>query len=107
MSSVAQRRKKPSEGYKSGIVKSIVTADTRGRLTLGAISKGKSFRVSLNEKGQIVLDPVKAVPEREAWLWENEQALHSVKKGIEEAARGETRSLGSFAGFADIEIGDD
>lgn len=103
MSSAIEREKKTS----AKVTKKIVTADSRGRLTLGRIGKGRSFQMSLSEEGQIVLDPVKTVPEREAWLWANEQALDSVKRGISEAACGETHSLGSFADFADIEIDDD
>lgn len=38
--------------------------------------------------GKIVLDPMKAVPEREAWLYQNPEALASVKRGLKDAAEG-------------------
>jgi hypothetical protein len=39
------------------------------------------------------------IPAREAWLFENKDALVQVKRGLEQSAAGEARSLGSFAGF--------
>jgi hypothetical protein len=37
------------------------------------------------------------------WLAHNADALASVKRGLEQAARGEGRYLGSFAKFADLD----
>lgn len=53
------------------ILKDIVQPDSRGRLSIGAVTKGKNYRVMVNEAGQILLDPVVAIPERELWLWQN------------------------------------
>ena len=43
---------------------------------------------------------------REQWLWANAEALRSVMRGGAEAAEGDTRYLGSFVEFLDIDIDD-
>jgi len=56
-----------------------------------------AFNIYRNAVGQIVLDPVKAIPAAEAWLWENPKALAAVRQGLKESAQGQTVYLGSFA----------
>lgn len=84
-------------------VKEVVEPDSRGRFTIGAIAKSKTYRVQINDSGQILLDPVVAVSERELWLWQNPEALASVQRGIEQAEAGQIHDLGSFAQYADVE----
>lgn len=81
-------------------------ADDRGRLTVGAVAKKKTYRVMINDSGQILLDPIVNIPEKEIWLWKNQSALNSLKRGLEEAEVGETQDMGSFAEYADLEIDD-
>jgi hypothetical protein len=81
-------------------------ADERGRLTVGAVAKKKNYRVMINESGQILLDPIVNIPEREVWLWKNQSALSSLKQGLEAAKAGETQDYGSFAEYADLDITD-
>lgn len=88
-------------------VKDSVKADGRGRLTLGESGKDRRYNVFRNSSGQILLDPVVNIPEREVWLWRNEEALQAVQQGLEQATAGKTRSLGSFAEFAEIDFDDD
>jgi hypothetical protein len=88
-------------------VKEIVEPDSRGRFSIGAIAKSKTYRVQMNDAGQILLDPVVAVPERELWLWQNSEAISSVQRGIEQAGAGEVHDLGSFAQYAEMEIEDE
>lgn len=88
------------------VVKDAVRPDSRGRLTLGQVVKAKSYRVMINDAGQILLDPVVSIPERELWLWQNPEALASVQRGIEHSAAGNGRYLGDFAQYADLEIED-
>jgi len=59
-----------------------------------------AYNVYRNRLGQIMLDPVKAVPAYEAWLFQNKAALASVKRGLIESAAGRTKKRGSFAAYA-------
>jgi hypothetical protein len=54
--------------------------------------------------GTIALAPATTVPLREAWLYENPEALKMVRAGIEAAGRGEIVKRESFAKHADDEI---
>ncbi|MBE9167077.1 hypothetical protein IQ238_05855 [Pleurocapsales cyanobacterium LEGE 06147] len=87
-------------------IKHTSRVDDRGRLTLGAVAKKKNYRVMINDLGQILLDPIVNIPEKEIWLWRNQSALESLKRGLEEAEAGETNDLGSFAEYADLDIDD-
>jgi hypothetical protein len=87
-------------------VKELVEPDCRGRFSIGAIAKSKSYRVQVNDAGQILLDPVVAIPERELWLWQNPEAIASVQRGLEQAIAGEIHDLGSFTQYADAEMED-
>ena len=87
-------------------VKGIVEPDSRGRLSIGAIAKGRSYRVQVNDAGQILLDPVVAIPERELWLHRNPEAITSIQRGLQQAAAGEVHDLGSYAQYAKAEIED-
>ena len=55
----------------------------------------------VNDAGQILLDPVVNIPERELWLWQNPDALASVQRGIQQSEAGEAHNLGSFAQYAE------
>jgi len=93
--------------YMAGVIKDthfqlvteIQKTDAKKRLSLGhALEEpGAAYNVYRNRLGQIVLDPVKAVPAYEAWLFENKAALASVKRGLADSAAGKTKNLGSFA----------
>ncbi len=81
-----------------------VRPDRRNRLALGKALKDfedASFNVYQDERGRIVLDPQVSVPASEAWLYRNPKALASVRRGLADAAAGRTKSLGSFALYAD------
>lgn len=77
-----------------------VKSDSKGRLTLvSVVEANKSYRVSRNDSGQIILDPL-PVHERELRILNDPAKLASLKRGIEQAEAGETRSLGSFKKYA-------
>ena len=88
------------------VLKDIIRPDERGRITLGSLSKAKTYKVMINDAGQILLNPVVTIPERELWLWHNSSALAAVGRGIEQVAKQETYDLGSFAQYADLEVED-
>ncbi len=46
-----------------------------------------------HEKGEVSLEPMVEIPSREAWLYENPQALASVLEGIQQAKEGRISKL--------------
>ncbi|HTA47870.1 MAG TPA: hypothetical protein VK930_00340 [Verrucomicrobiae bacterium] len=83
------------------LVSEFAQPDAKKRLSLGeALSGATAYNIYRNPLGQIVLDPVKTVPASETWLYENPQALASVKRGLRESAQGKSVYRGSFARHA-------
>ena len=79
--------------------------DAKGRINLGKLAQGiSSFRAHRTEEGNIVLEPFAEIPAREKWLFDNAEALSSVRAGLADAAEGKTVSRGSFAEFAGEDI---
>jgi hypothetical protein len=101
---VAAMKKQPKRTSGLKLVARDVRPDGRRRVALGKALKDfedASFNVYQDERGRIVLDPQISIPASEAWLYRNTDALESVRRGLEDAAAGRTKSLGSFARFAD------
>lgn len=67
----------------------LIALDTRKRVPLGRLLKGIATNLFNAEvvDGKIILEPMKAIPEREAWLYQNSKALASVKRGLKDAAQ--------------------
>ena len=63
-----------------------------------------TFRVQVSESGEVLLSPEVSLPLSEAWLYEDPQALQSVKRGLQEAEEGKLAARGSFRQFAEDEI---
>lgn len=85
------------------LISEFAKPDAKKRLTLPealAAAGATAFNVYKNAVGQIVLDPVLAVPAAEVWLYRNPAALAAVQQGMKESAEGKTVDLGSFAKFA-------
>jgi len=83
------------------LVTEFAQPDAKKRLCLGeALAGAGAFNVYRNALGQLILDPVKAVPASEAWLHENPQALASVRRGMEQSAKGQGHDLGDFTKYA-------
>jgi hypothetical protein len=76
--------------------------DAKKRLSIGhAVQEpAAAYNIYRNSLGQIMLDPVKAVPLHETWLFENKKALASIRRGLADSAAGRTKDLGSFAAHA-------
>jgi hypothetical protein len=81
-------------------------ADDRGCLILGEVAKKKNYRIMINDAGQILLDPIVAIPEKEIWLWQNQSAKASLEKGLKDSEEGTLYDLGSFACYADLGLDD-
>ncbi|HZG44197.1 MAG TPA: hypothetical protein VEY93_14710 [Longimicrobium sp.] len=86
--------------------KGFVHPDARGRVTLGPAARDSDYRVLVNARGQILLDPVVTIPASEAWLWENAALRDSMNRALREAEADHFEDLGSFAQFA-ADDGDD
>jgi len=82
--------------------------DGKGRITLGKLLEGvSSVRVWVEEDGRIILEPFQEIPQREAWLYANKDALAGVRTGLRQVAEGGASYLGSFAAYGeDDEAGD-
>jgi len=65
------------------------TLDSKGRLVLGGRFANQTVIVDESDKTRIVIIPAKVVPEHEAWLYRNEEALKSVLTGIVQAQEDE------------------
>ena len=65
------------------LVSEFAKPDAKKRLSLGeALGCATAYNIYRNPLGQLILDPVKAIPTSEMWLYENAQALASVKQGL-------------------------
>lgn len=83
------------------LVTEFAQPDSKRRLSLGeAVTGAGAFNVYRNAFGQLILDPVKAVPASEAWLHENPKSLASVRRGIEQSDKGQVHDLGDFSKYA-------
>jgi hypothetical protein len=84
------------------IVSRFATLDQRNRISIGSLtSAAETYNVYENAAGQIVLDPVKSISTSEVWLWEKQDTLSSVKRGMKQIAEGNSHDLGSFAAHAE------
>ncbi len=84
------------------LVTEIQKPDAKKRLSLGLAleESAAAYNIYRNALGQIVLDPVKAVPLHETWLYESPAALASIKRGLKESAEGKRIHRGSFAKYS-------
>ncbi len=79
------------------------TVDNKGRITLGAVDAGRSVQVEQTPDGYIVRY-CRVVPEREAWLFENDAAFGLVQQGLAQVRAGQVRrdvDLGDLYRYAD------
>jgi len=83
------------------LISEFAQPDAKKRLSLGeSLGGATAYNIYRNPLGQLILDPVKAVPASEMWLYENAEALASVKQGLRESAEGKSVERGSFARHA-------
>jgi hypothetical protein len=71
-----------------------VKPDAKKRVVLpGPVKDGVTYHVYENTLGQIVLDPQVTIPASEAWLFQNPEALASVRKGLKDIAEGRVTKI--------------
>jgi len=94
---------KIKEAAEYRVVARDVRPDTRNRIALGKVLKDYedvSFNVLVDERGRIMLEPQVSIPAHEAWLFRNEEAIASVRRGLDDVRQRKVKKLGSFAKFA-------
>lgn len=79
----------------------VIRPDSAGRILIGKENINKLFVIQPLPNGDILLSPVVIRHEREAWLFDNKEALESVRRGLAQSALGDTHDLGSFAQYAE------
>ena len=67
-----------------------VKPDAKKRVVLPKVlvREGITYHVYMNSFGQIILDPQVTIPASEVWLFNNPDALASVRRGLSDAAQG-------------------
>lgn len=77
-----------------------VRPDSKGRIALGRLARGvSSYKITHDDQNRIILEPQVEIPAAEKWLFDNKIALKQVKAGLEDSAKGKTKSRGSFAQY--------
>jgi hypothetical protein len=59
--------------------------DSKGRLTLGDSFANRTVLVEDHGEGEVLIKLARVIPEREAWLYDNKDALASVRRGLKQA----------------------
>lgn len=80
--------------------------DNKGRIALGPRLAGRMVIVDDSDPECILIKPAVAIPEKEAWLYKNKEALSRVRKGLAQATEGEVSdappNLAADAELADM-----
>lgn len=81
------------------------TADSKGRVTLGNRFANRQVMIEELDDTTVSVQLARVIPESEAWLHENPEALSSVRRGLEQAKAGRVSTsppdLASDQAFAD------
>jgi hypothetical protein len=64
------------------------TTDSKGRISLGRRFANRTFIIEEMGDMELKLLPARIIPERESWLYENEEAEASVQRGLAQAKAG-------------------
>jgi len=81
----------------------ILRPDAKGRICLGKLTDGVSgYKAIINNvTKEIILKPYSEIPFSEKWLFENDEAFKSVKRGLKQSLDQNTVFKGSFTKFID------
>ncbi len=76
----------------------LLTIDSRKRIPLGRLlaDDGAVFFDASVVDGKIILEPMRAVPDKEAWLYKNPEALAMVRQGLKDAGEGKVKPYRSL-----------
>jgi hypothetical protein len=62
--------------------------DSKGRVTLGGRFANRAVIVEHRGADEVVVRLARVIPESETWLYDNPQALASVRRGLDQARKG-------------------
>lgn len=65
------------------------TADSKGRIALGKDYANCPVIIQRVGPNEVRVIKARVIPEDEAWLWDNEEALGMIKRGLEQAKQQE------------------
>ena len=66
----------------------IKNTDSKGRVTLGGHFANRPVIVEHRSDDEVIVRLARVIPEREVWLYENPKALASVRRGLDQARKG-------------------
>jgi len=64
-------------------------ADSKGRVCLGSAYAGRTVIVEITDTGITTITPAVVIPEREAWLYQNDKAIGLLRQGLAAAKAGD------------------
>jgi hypothetical protein len=67
------------------------TTDVKGRVALGSHVANRLVSVTKVTDSEYVIKLVRAIPEDEAWLYDNPKALEAVRTGLKQARKGQVK----------------
>ena len=62
--------------------------DSKGRVALGGHFANRAVIVEHRGEDEVIVRLARVIPEREVWLYENPKALASVRRGLDQARKG-------------------
>lgn len=65
------------------------SADSKGRVTLGGHFANRAVIIEQRSDDEVVVRLARVIPEREVWLYKNPKALASVRRGLDQARKGD------------------
>lgn len=63
------------------------TVDSKGRITLGRDFANQTVVIDDSNPNQLVIRKMVLIPAEEAWLYENREAMKSLRKGLKQASQ--------------------
>ena len=80
----------PPETIRRHVQPETKTADSKGRIALGGKFANRHVIIEWINETEFVVKMARIIPESEAWLYDNPQALAAVRKGLAQARAGKT-----------------